>query len=120
MVSYLAKAEEFLSAASSELTEHRSIAATSLAIHATINAADAVTGARAGRRAAAQHHDGVLELLRQAGADGEALAKELARVLPLKTRAEYEPDAVPLRVASKAVERAGRCVNIARRVCAGL
>ncbi|GMR01882.1 MAG: hypothetical protein BMS9Abin20_0204 [Acidimicrobiia bacterium] len=40
--SYLAKAEEYLAAAENELKAKRSIAATSLAIHATINAADAV------------------------------------------------------------------------------
>lgn len=49
--SYLNKAEEFLAAATAELEAGRSIAATSLAIHAAINAADAVTGSRTGRRA---------------------------------------------------------------------
>ena len=48
---YLGKAEEYLAAASSELKDGRSIAATSLAIHAAINAADAVTGVRLGMRA---------------------------------------------------------------------
>lgn len=38
---YLSKAEEFLLAAISELRAERSIAATSLTIHAGINAADA-------------------------------------------------------------------------------
>jgi hypothetical protein len=47
--SYAAKAEEYLAAAKSELAEARSIAATSLAIHAAINAADVVTGTRLGR-----------------------------------------------------------------------
>lgn len=39
MRAYVAKAEEYLAAASSELEAGRSIAATSLAIHAGINAA---------------------------------------------------------------------------------
>jgi hypothetical protein len=53
---YMAKAEEYLSAATTELEASRPIAATSLAIHAAINAADAVTGHRIGRRAAGQDH----------------------------------------------------------------
>jgi hypothetical protein len=54
---YLSKAEEYLAAATNELNEGRSIAATSLAIHAAINASDAVTGVRLGRRAAGEDHD---------------------------------------------------------------
>ena len=115
---YLAKAQEYAIAATSELEAGRSIAATSLAIHAGINAADAVCGARLGKRAAGQHHDEVLGLLRQAGEDGAELEKNLRRLLPMKTKAEYEPDDIPLSVASKAVERAQRCVAIARRVVA--
>lgn len=115
---YLAKAEEYALAAQAELDAERTIAATSLAIHAAINAADAVTGTRLGQRSAGQDHDHVLRLLRQAGPDGTDLAKDLRRLLPLKTKAEYDPDAIPQSVASKAVERAHRCVAIARRVVA--
>jgi hypothetical protein len=43
---YAGKAEEYADAAASEIEAGRSIAATSLAIHAGINAADAVCGAR--------------------------------------------------------------------------
>ena len=64
--SYAAKAEEFAEAAVSDLAAGRSIAVTSLAIHAGINSADAVCGARLGKRAAGEDHDQVLELLRQA------------------------------------------------------
>ena len=49
---YAAKAEEFAEAAASDLVAGRNIAATSLAIHAGINSADAVCGARLGKRAA--------------------------------------------------------------------
>ncbi len=79
---YVGKAEEYLSAATAELAAGRPIAATSLAIHAGINAADAVTGMRLGQRAAGQDHDEALVLLRTAGPDGMAVAKELARLLP--------------------------------------
>jgi len=113
---YLAKAEEYAAAASNELEAGRGIAATSLAIHAAINAADAVCGARLGKRATGQDHDRVLVLLGQAGADGAALAKEPRRLLPLKTKAECDPDDIPLSAASRAVDRAHRCVAIARRV----
>jgi hypothetical protein len=41
-----------------------------------------------------EDHDQVLTLLRQAGPDGTKVEKELRRLLPLKTEAEYEPDDV--------------------------
>jgi hypothetical protein len=113
---YLEKAEEYLAAASSELAARRSIAATSLAIHAAINAADAVTGARMGRRAAGQDHDQVLALLREAGKDGAEVEQNLARLLPLKTKTEYEPDDISQSAATRAVDRASKCVAVARRL----
>lgn len=117
---YLAKAEEFHLAATSELDAGRSIAATSLAIHAAINAADAVCGARLQLRAAGQDHYEAIKLLRRAGEDGASLANDLSRLLRLKSKAEYEPDDIPLSTAAKAVERAHRCVVTARRVVGSL
>jgi len=58
----------------------------------------------------------VLTLLRRAGPDGAALAQELIRLLSMKTKSEYEPDDVSRSAAAKAVERAQRCVDVARRV----
>jgi HEPN domain-containing protein len=113
---YAAKAQEFAEAAASDLEAGRNIAATSLAIHAVINSADAVCGARLGKRAAGEDHDQVLALLRQAGPDGAEVERELRRLLPLKTKAEYEPDGIAPSVATKAVERAKRCAAVARRV----
>jgi uncharacterized protein YbjQ (UPF0145 family) len=113
---YAGKAEEYATAATSELEQDRCIAATSLAIHAAINAADAVCGARLGHRAAGEDHDQVLNLLRQAGADGGAIESELRRLLPLKTKAEYDADDIAPSIAAKAVERAHRCIAVARRV----
>ena len=113
---YLAKAEDYLAASYAELEAGRSIPATSLAIHAAINAADVVTGQRMGRRAAGPDHGQVLRLLQQAGRDGAELAKSLARLLPLKTKTEYSPDGIAMPEASRAVERASRCVATARRV----
>jgi hypothetical protein len=115
---YAAKAKEFAEAATSDLDAGRNIAATSLAIHAGINSADAVSGARLGQRAAGEDHDQVLALLRQAGPDGAEVERDLRRLLPLKTKAEYEPDDVAPSVAAKAVERAQRCAAVAARVAA--
>lgn len=115
---YSAKAAEFAEAAASDLAADRNIAATSLAIHAGINAADAVCGARIGKRAAGEDHDHVLTLLRQAGPDGAEVERELRRLIPLKTKAEYEPDDIARSTAAKAVERAERCAAVAKRVAA--
>jgi hypothetical protein len=116
--SYVAKAEEYLAAASNELAAGRPIAATSLAIHAAINASDAVTGMRMGQRAAGQDHHQVLTLLKQAGKDGAEVETNLGRLLPLKTRTEYEADDIPVSEAARAVERATRCVAVASRLAA--
>jgi hypothetical protein len=97
-----------------------SVEATSLAIHAAINAADAVCGVRLGERAAGPDHDQVLVLLKKAGKDGAEVEKDLRRLLPLKTKAEYDPDDIPLLTASRAVARGQKCVTVARRVVASL
>ena len=109
--SYAAKAREFAEAAVSDVRAGRNIAATSLAIHA-------VCGARLAKRAAGEDHDQVLGLLGQAGPDGAEVARDLRRLLPLKTKAEYEPDDIAPSVAAKAVERAQRCAAVAERVAA--
>ena len=62
-------------------------------------------GARLGKRAAGQDHDQVLTFLKEAGKDGADLEKDLRRLLPMKTKAEYDPDDIPLSAASKAVDR---------------
>jgi len=117
---YAGKAQEYADAAANELEAGRFIAAASLSIHAGINAADAVCGARLGERSAGEDHDQVLTLLRGAGPDGAKVERELRRLLPLKTTTEYEPDDVAVGVARKAVERAARCVAVARAVAAGV
>ena len=115
---YLGKAEEFLASAKDDLTQNRMIAATSSAVHAAINASDVVTGIRSGQRSASEVHSQAMELLKVSGADGMALAKDLARLLALKPKAEYDPSDIALGVARQAVEWASRCVQIARRVLA--
>jgi hypothetical protein len=112
---YLAKAIEYLDAAEASLEAGRRIAATSLAIHAAINAADAVTGVRLGMRAAGEEHAQAQVALGRAGPDGMAVSRELSRLLPLKARAEYDPDDIPQPAAFRAVEQARRCVAVAWR-----
>lgn len=58
----------------------------------------------------------MLAFLRQAGPDGAEVERELRRLLPLKTKAEYEPDDIAPSIAAKAVERSQRCAAVARRV----
>jgi hypothetical protein len=115
---YAAKAEEYLEAAEASLADGRHIAATSLAVHAGISAGDAICGARTGRRSADQDHARSVALLGEAGPDGKAAARQLGRLLPLKTRAEYEPDEVPKSVATKAVRAATQIAAITRRTVA--
>ena len=118
--SYAGKAQEFADAAASELRASRFIAATSLAVHAGINAADAVCGARLGQRGAGEDHSQVLALLAGAGPEGAEVERELRRLLPLKTKTEYEPDDVSPTTATKAVERALRCAQVAHRVASSV
>ncbi|MDQ3485430.1 MAG: hypothetical protein M3445_08500 [Actinomycetota bacterium] len=63
-------------------------------------------GARFGAQAAGEDHDQVLVLLRQSGPDGAEVERDLRRLLPLKAKAEYEPDGIAPSIAATAVERA--------------
>ena len=113
---YLGKAEEFLVTAIESLQAGHLLAATSLAVHAGISASDAICGARTGQRAAGSDHGQAVALLGQAGREGKDAARLLTRLMPLKNRAEYEPQDVPRASATRAVEQAERIVQIARQV----
>jgi hypothetical protein len=113
---YLGKGEEFLAAARESLQAGHSLAATSLAVHAGISAADAICGARTGQRSAGSDHGQAVSLLNRAGREGQDAARILTRLMPLKNRAEYEPEDVPKATAKRAVEQADRIVRIARQV----
>jgi hypothetical protein len=91
---YAGKAREFADAAISELAAGRFIAASSLAIHAGINAADAVCGARIGQRAAGEDHGQVLVLLGEAGRDGSRAGDTMRPDRPTRRKfpqVSYEP-----------------------------
>lgn len=111
--SYLAKAVEFLDAAERSLASGQYVVATSLSVHAAINAADAICIGRLGVRAASQDHGQARQLVASAGREGTIAARALARLLPLKSKAEYEPDEIPKGTAARAVTWATQIVEVA-------
>lgn len=113
---YAAKAEEYLEAAEQDLEQGRHNAATSAAVHAGIDAADAITGALRGMRSSDADHNRAVDLLEVSGKDGRDASKHLARLIPLKTKAEYDPGTVSRSKAESAVKSASRLVEIARRL----
>ena len=113
---YLAKAEEFMRAAEDSFELHNLIAAMGNAVHAGISAADAIASARGGSVWTGEHSQAAGHLERVAAADGRDAGRHLRRLLPLKSRAEYDPRPVTLSEASAAVEAARRTVAIAERV----
>lgn len=113
---YLRQAEEYLAAAHDGLKLKRYNAATSAAVHAGINATDAICGAALGIRSTSPDHAAALDLLSQAGAEGRKAAASLRRLIPVKSQAEYDPSPVSRSRAAAATRAAERILEIARRV----
>jgi len=111
----LGKAEEFLDAARLAAESEFRTAATGLAVHAGIAAADAITAGRLGKRSTAADHRAVVKLLEQAGSEGATVSQALGRLLPLKNRAEYEPREPTKQQAVQALRAAEQAVDAARR-----
>jgi hypothetical protein len=109
---YLAKAGEFFRAAQDALQLGNHTAATGNAVHAGIAAADAIAAARSGSIWRGPHDQASLHLERS-GTDGKQAARHLRRLIPLKTRAEYDPTPVREVDARAAVTAAERMVGIA-------
>lgn len=109
---YLAKASEFLRAAQDALRLGNHTAATGNAVHAGIAAADAIAAARSGSIWRGPHDQASIHL-EQSGMDGKQAARHLRRLIPLKTRAEYDPAPVRAGDARAAVTAAERMVAIA-------
>ena len=61
-------------------------------------------------------HNRAVDLLEASGKDGKDASKHLARLMPLKTKVEYDPETVPRSKAETAVKSAGRLVEIAKRL----
>jgi hypothetical protein len=109
---FLDKAREFLRAAQDSLDLSNHTAAVGNAVHAGILAADAISAVRTravwrGEHAKAAGH------LETAGEDGKLAARHLRRLLPMKTRAEYEPTPIRAADARAAVQGADRLVALA-------
>lgn len=100
---HLAKAREYLEAA--EVTRELSLynAATSNAVTSGINAKDAICLKLTGRTNKADNHDEARAELRAAGPVGRTLEPTLARLLRLKSRAQYQQTSVTKSDAAKAV-----------------
>ena len=87
------------------------------AVDAGINAADAVAGMNVGLRWKGPHEQAA-DFVARAGAEGKEIARELRRLLPLKTHAHYEPVRVSATKARAAVTAAERAVAVAGRAVA--
>jgi hypothetical protein len=108
------KAEEYLQTASDALDEDRFNAATGNAVLAGINASDAILGARTGQRSGGEDHKQAIPLLASVPVDGRQAANALARLVPLKSKAEYDPEPVSRGNAELAIRQATVLVEIAR------
>jgi len=115
---YLSKAREFLHAATISLEAENHVASVGNSVHAGIAAADAISAARAGTVWRGEHSQAPGHLEAAAGRDGAQAARQLRRLIPLKTRAEYDPDPVSAAQARNALKAAGRLVGIADGVTA--
>ena len=117
--SYLDKAQEFLRAAQHSLELSNRTAAVGNAVHAGIAAGDALSAARTrtvwrGEHAQAAGH------LEAAGDEGRQAARQLRRLLPMKTRAEYDPAPMRPADARTAVQAAERMVALAVQALASV
>jgi hypothetical protein len=102
---FMGKAEEWLETAMDALGQERFTAATGTAIHAGINAADAICGARLGQRSSAEAHNEAVVLLRSVPIDGPGAANYLSRLLQKKHKAEYDPRPISPSSAEAAVNQ---------------
>ena len=91
------------------------VAAAGNAVHADIGAADAITAARAAAVWKGEHSQAPAHLEKVGGEEGRKAAPHLRRLLPLKNRAEYDPDPIAAPEVKAAVTAAGRMVRIAEQ-----
>lgn len=111
------QAEEYLRAAHHSSSRGDFNAAAGTAVDAGINAADAVAGMNMGQRWKGAHEQAA-DFAAKAGSEGKEVARELRRLLPLKTQAHYDPATVSETKARSAVVAAQRAVAVARRAVA--
>ena len=112
---FLAKAEQFLSAAESATEAQQWDAAGLAGIHAGISAADAVASYYGGVRSASRDHRAAVELLVQTiGPDASGASRHLKRLIDKKNLVEYEQRRLTAAEAADLVEHARRFVRWAR------
>lgn len=112
---HAAQSEEYLRCAEDALSRGDANAAAGTAVDAGINAADAVAGLNLGMRWKGTHEQAAGHV-EKAGPEGKEVARELRRLLPVKTRAHYDAAPVSATKAGEAVAAAQRAVAVARRV----
>ncbi len=116
---FLDRAAEFLASAQEGLARGRRQAATSNAVHAGIAAVDAVTVFHLGMRSAPQRHEDAVQVLGRLDLPRSALetrARQLRRLLALKTKSEHTDELASAREAEESVRAAQRIVEWARSV----
>jgi len=106
-------AHQFLEAAIDirDLYGDRTNVSVSNAVLAGIAASDAICGRALGRRPAGENHKDAIELLKTATVNGPAYARDLARLLEMKTNSQYSPMTLTRASAEKAIEWATRLVG---------
>jgi HEPN domain-containing protein len=110
-------AEEFITAAKESAGVGRWRAAGLNAVHAAISAADSVCILQLKERAAGERHEEAAELLALSGASGAAeKAAQLAAVLDLKSRVEYEARPMAESESATLLKRSQRIVEWAAKV----
>ena len=112
---YLDKAREFLRAAEDSLELGNRVAAAGNAVHAGIGATGAITAVRAAVVWKGEHSQASAHLEKVGGDEGRKAATHLRRLLPLKNRAEYDPEPISATEAKAAVTAAARMVRIAEQ-----
>jgi hypothetical protein len=86
-----------------------------LAVHAGINAADAIAGMTIQRRSSGDQHEQALVLLKDVPGSKDA-RRLLGPLIKLKPKTEYDPTPIRRNEAEQAVKRAEALVQIARSV----
>ena len=117
---FLVKASQYLEAAQESLESGWPDAAVSLAVHAGINAGDAISGARQGVRSSGPDHAMAIKALGASGQDGIEAARHLRKLLPLKNLAEYDAAPISRQRAVSALRSAEQILAIAQRVILSL
>lgn len=110
-IQHHAKAQEFLEVAQESLELERTSAAYSMAVHAAIQASDAICAVKLKEHSSSTAHSDAVDLLASAGSIEKTLAQKLGRLLANKTKAEYDPTPVSTKSAAESVKSAGQLVG---------